>query len=356
MLIALVIFVILFSIRRYLYINILGFTLYDLAFSAFIVVFFIWQTIGATRAYKGNTITDDISVSSLSEKNIRENGFSEEEKIQIIVSFIPLIGIFVAEKNPMAETLLGRKVGNFFLFLLIASIVLLGSTLTIIGSILLLAYTILFATTAVYLFAENTFFTFKFYRFIPTYHEFEAKIAAGISYGIEFFRIAFGKNKEKDFASEYQDFYAKYSAKIPPETPFWTHPALIGIPIINIITFPAFFQKKYHAYQGNIAEGFLLTVFSVVAFIWGTNYGWLYMLVFSIATLITESKTNTNIRAPIVSIARNIFIFAYKTKKQINTLQENTVEETIQYNTIDKVSGIISPENSMPQKDENTKA
>lgn len=53
------------------------------------------------------------------------------------------------------------------------------------------------------------------------------------------------------------------------------------------------------------------------------------MLIFPIIAIISEAKNNGNIRAPFTSIARNIFIFAYKTQNKIQNLQENKIEETI---------------------------
>lgn len=70
------------------------------------------------------------------------------------------------------------------------------------------------------------------------------------------------------------------------------------------------------------------------------------MLIFPIATLIAESKTNTNIRAPFVSIARNLFIFVYKTKRKINTLQENRNEEVFTFDAPKPISEKQNPDSN----------
>lgn len=70
------------------------------------------------------------------------------------------------------------------------------------------------------------------------------------------------------------------------------------------------------------------------------------MLIFPIATLIAEAKTNINIRAPFVSIARNLFIFAYKTKQKINTLQENNKEEVFTFDASKSISETQNPDSN----------
>lgn len=265
-----------------------------------------------------------------------EGNFSEEQKIQILASFLPIIGIFIAVKNPRQEILTGRKIGNFFLFLVIFFWILESSTVSFLAFASIAIYTAILVSTAVFLMTQDKFLELKLYKFIPTYHELEASLHAFIDSSIDFFKVAFGKEKSFTFAQKKAEYTELYSAKIPPETPYWTAPALIGIPVLNLITLPSFFQKKFHEYQGNIAEGFFLTVLFCVIIFFAKNNFLLELLVFPIFTLIAETKTNTNVRAPIVSIARNIFIFAFLTKEKIKNLQETTTENVVKFNDTTK--------------------
>lgn len=284
--------------------------------------------ISAYKAFRGNTAENNNISEKIIDDTISSNGYSEEEKVQISLAFIPILSAFIAEKNPKKEILIGKKVSHFFLFLFIISLIITNNSLDILNFLILFGYIILIASNAVWIFAKNSFLFLKIYNFIPTYHEAEAKIFAFFSMTKEFFQVAFGKEKSKNFQDEYQKILQKNSQKTQIETDFWTHPAIISLPIINIITIPSFFNKKFHEYQGNIAEGFFLTILCIFGFFFTKIY-WLYLLIFPIIAIFIEAKKNGNIRAPITSIARNIFIFSYKTKQKIENLQKNTEESVI---------------------------
>ena len=240
------------------------------------------------RAFRGEN-HENLTLANDSENTpiFQSNNFSDEQKIQILSSFLPIIGIFTTQKNSFSEMQIGRKVGNFFFFLMIFFGVLFESFINFPTFFVLLAYIVLFVTTAVFLMTESKFFQPKQYRYIPTYHDLEAFLNASLSACGEFFKVAFGQEKKSSFQEKFQFYQHKYSEKVAIETPFWTHPAIIGIPILNLITIPSFFNKKFHEYQGNIAEGFFLTILCILIFIFSDFYA-LYLLIFPIATLIAE--------------------------------------------------------------------
>lgn len=324
-----IILVVFFQLQKYLFVQILGISLANIIFTALLAAFFVVMFRAGYRAFRGENNENLANHESPENINIFESqNFSEEQKIQILSSFLPIIGIFTTQTNILPEMKIGRKVGNFFLFLMIFFGILFDSFINFPTFFVLLAYIVLFVTTAVFLMTESKFFQPKQYRYIPNYHDIEAFLHASLSACGEFFKVAFGQEKQSNFREKFDFYQKKYSEKIAIETPFWSHPAIIGIPILNLITIPSFFNKKFHEYQGNIAEGFFLTILFILILIFSDFYA-LYLLIFPIATLIAEGKTNANIRAPITSIARNIFIFFYKTKKNINALQQNNVEEKI---------------------------
>ncbi len=196
-----------------------------------------------------------LHLNEMTEESILTTGqYSEEQKFQIIASFLMIFGIFSSQKSSLKEVLIGRKVSNFFLFLILFFAAATHSFITFPVIFCVLIYVGIFVSTSVFLMVQSQFLSLPFYKYIPTYHEFEARIFAMFSLLKEFFRVAFGKEKTTTFALEYQKFLEKYSQKVSFDEKFWTSPALIGLPILNLITLPSFFQKKYHEYQGNIAE------------------------------------------------------------------------------------------------------
>lgn len=320
------------QLQSFLQIFIFGISLYQIIFSLILAIFLGIFLLSAYRAYQWIEANKVFSfVSGISRVNAEIVNYSEEQKIQIFMAFLPFVGTFVSAKNPMLEVQIARKIANFFLFLLILTSILFQSTITILGFAILMLYIAIFVATGVFLLVQSRFLHFKMYDFIPSYHQIEAKIATFLFMMKEYFFIAFGRKKTTDFATKYQQFLEKFSLKIPPQEKFWIHPMIIGIPILNIITIPSFFQKKYHEYQGNIAEGFLLTIFVIVWFFFVKNIYILYLLVFPIIALVAYSNENTNVRAPIVSVARAIFIFFYRAKHTISDLKNFEQVESFQF-------------------------
>lgn len=340
-----VILFIFFGVRKYLYINVFGLSLDTIILSVLLIGFFLFMILAWYKAFQGNSNSNTLEKNHKNLTEFHSENYTEETRIRIITAFLPIFGIFLATKNPLEEIKIARKVWNFFLFFILLFAILFKGFVNFPVFIVLAVYIALFVATAVFLMAESKFLHIKYYNLIPTYHELEAKIHASIESFFDFFRIAFGKEKTKNFSDRYHFYLEKYSTKTAPETAFWTHPAIIAIPLINIFTIPSFFREKFHEYQGNIAEWFLLTIFAVLIAFFGNNFMF-YMLIFPIATLIAEAKTNINIRAPFVSIARNLFIFAYKTKQKINTLQENNKEEVFTFDASKSISETQNPDSN----------
>lgn len=83
------------------------------------------------------------------------------------------------------------------------------------------------------------------------------------------------------------------------------------------------------------------------------SYFWLYLAIFPIVALIAQAKKNTQIRAPITSISRNIFIFSYRAKQKITDLQNSKSENvvTFSHEHSEKIAKIS--ENEQSEKSQN---
>lgn len=119
---------------------------------------------------------------------------SEEERIRVITSTLPFMGIILAVYFPMNEILLNRKIANYFTFFLIISLILFGPNNSITFFISGL-YIIWCVTVAVMLLMDGKMLHSKIFESLPTYRELEAHIHTGIFMIKEFFRIAFGAKK-----------------------------------------------------------------------------------------------------------------------------------------------------------------
>jgi hypothetical protein len=150
---------------------------------------------GAYRAYHGiDARTIQTFALDMSSEHIAGN-YSEEEKIRILASFIPFIGIFIAKRYPTEPCITGRKVGSLFAFALVTLIVFYGGAVSTLVFALTIIAVVVFIMTTVYLFLHGEFLSLGAYKYIPTYMSIEAHISASIISLYDFFRVAFGGNK-----------------------------------------------------------------------------------------------------------------------------------------------------------------
>lgn len=160
-------------------------------FGLFVVLIF-----SGYQAYNGKASQEVFSFGKqLGEITTEQGNYSETQKAQIFVSFLPFCGIFLAVKNPLKEILIGRKIGNTFMLLIILSIILFGHMVNTLSFILLLAYIITIVSTAVLLFGQGKFLHLRIYDFIPTYHRALAYIHAALMVAIASIGLAFGRGK-----------------------------------------------------------------------------------------------------------------------------------------------------------------
>lgn len=354
--IGLILFVIYYWIH-----NILLFTFLGISIDVVILTCIVSGTIlalmaGAYRAYSWFS-ADESSWRSFAmpENSIQEWVYSEETKIRIIASFVPFVGILVASRYPSRENIIGRKIGNIFIFLLLTSVVFFSGTTTTFTMFLTVLYIGLIVLTAVQMFGFSRFFEFTFYGKLPTYLEFDAHLKAWILSSFDFFRIAFGGEKKISYVERYNSFLEKNLQVHEASTPYLAPKWIISIPWINLITLPSFWQSKYSEYRSMILQGFMITVcLALVIWFYGAwSQMWLYLL-FPILALIVESS-NTNVRAPITSIMVDLVHIFSRGKDRIAEIKENGEEKVnYKYEVEEEVSQVeaFSQEEKVTQVEE----
>lgn len=309
--------------------SIFGFSLWDtfliLYMSILIIVLLFW----AYQAYHGKKIGKDLEESAKESFSLQQTTLSDEEKIRILWSFLPFIGIFIAGKYQTPETRIGRKVGSALMFLIILAIVLFGGVSSIVFLLTIISIAI-FVITGVFLFVKDQFMTLALYEYIPSYHQIEAIFMAAITSVTDFFRIAFWGEKRENFQEKYKRFLWKYERIIPPDTPYWTYSWIFAVPFVNLLTIPSFFREKYAIYRGLIAEGFTLTLFSLIILFFVRDTSFLLFLLFPICTLSVYAGNNVHVRAPFTSIAWFFMELFHKSEQKIQSLKGEW-EQTTKY-------------------------
>ena len=99
-----IILVVFFQLQKYLFVQILGISLANIIFTALLAAFFVVMFRAGYRAFRGKNNENLANHESPENINIFESqNFSEEQKIQILSSFLPIIGIFTTQKNSFSE-------------------------------------------------------------------------------------------------------------------------------------------------------------------------------------------------------------------------------------------------------------
>lgn len=99
----------------------------------------------------------------------------------------------------------------------------------------------------------GSFPIFIFYKWIPSYHELKCSIKAGFLWFISILKVLSGSDNAKKYSEIYNEELSHTHEEMYLE-PFIVSPHIIAIPLLNLITFPFIFQKKYSEYRSVILQ------------------------------------------------------------------------------------------------------
>lgn len=317
------------SFHGYLTFGIFGISLdliiVSLIVSGTLLMLIVW----AYRAYHGVSASESSWWSiGLSGNTLTEWAYSEEDRIRIIASFIPWIGIIIEHLHPSRETEIWRKVGSFFAFIILTTLIFLSGTTTTLMFILTTWYIALIVVTGVQLFVSSRFLEFSLYTKIPTYIELEAHIKSSILTGYDFFRVAFGGVRWVSYHDRYQSLIWKYQTIQQSNSPYFIPIWIVWLPMANLITLPSLWQVKYREYIPVILQWLTLTSLTIIIiWIYGlSSQMWLYLL-FPIITLVIGARDNIHTRAPLMSIASDLYQLFTRGKEKMAEIQKNGEEK-----------------------------
>jgi hypothetical protein len=313
-------------------VQIFSISLDSMILAVMMIIFSIQLIHGAYRAYNG---IDARSIHTLNiniDNDYTIGNYSEEEKIRILASFIPFLGIFIAKRYPTEPYTIGKKVGGALAFILITLIVFYGGAVSTLVFALTIVAVVVFIMTAVYLFLHGEFLSLGIYKYIPTYTSIEAHISASILSLFDFFRVAFGGDKRRSYSDIYREKYMLYSQTATPETPYILPSWIIWVPVLNLITLPSLTMSRMSIYRPLILQWLLITILLIliVIFYWLQSSIGLYLL-FPSLTLIAYSWKNTNIRAPLTSWIVSLSSLFTRGQEKVQKMWEQKEEVSFKY-------------------------
>lgn len=325
-----------FLVRPYIQISFLGIDLRTIVLGLIMAWCSIFLLRGAYRAYMGDT--GEVSAIALP-GNMRNMGMiswvysveNEEDKIRILASMLPWVGIYLSHKyrHPLMQR--WRIIGSFFTCIIILSFLLSGQD-GFVTFILTIIYILVFVVEGVYLFVYGRFISWNILDSIPSYSQIEAHIIASSRSVLDFIGVVFGKEKRWTYAE-----YIEQSS-ITPEAPqilipYFMPVELIAVPVWNIFTLPSIFISKYNPYRSLIVQWLIIT------FLFGYAYfsGWVFwsaiwlLLLFPIVHIISFARSDSATRAPIVWLWVHLRERYTTMKSHITTIQETKNEVGFTY-------------------------
>lgn len=258
------------------YIPFLGIPLSRIVFSAVFLFLLSLMLRGAYLAHQGQKFGGfGIQFGATDPETLdRETIRSEAELVRTLLSFAPVIGVFVAERFQTPVTAVGAKVSGYATALLILEFVFLrGESLLMVTAFFLI---VLVVTVGAFLGSgRGVAFLAPIQRF-PGILDIQAFLKATPSYLVDVFFVVIGKREELNFAREYERAITRIQKTEQELDAFFTDgqsaisPYLIYVPVLNLLFLYRFFSPNKSRYVLAINQGIVLTVIMLLL---GYAYG-----------------------------------------------------------------------------------
>jgi hypothetical protein len=336
--------------RDFLSISLVGISLSSVILAILVTIILAILLHGAYFAYSGREANSlklgDMFTGKTGESHLLDNEntdastYSDEEKIRIVASFFPFVGIWLSSRYDRIEIQTGRRIASFMVAIIIlTAFVSWGVGLGVLFAII---YIGLIVITLVGLFVQKQFFSLGIYHSIPTYLEFEAHLFACVRYSWSFVRVIFGGEKKANYQEVYSEILVQKTSSssqwgnngdwsVPYFMPLW----LVGLPVFNLITLPSLFNSTYARYRDIVLQGITLTIlFVLIGMTAGWNSSLETILLFPMIHLMSFASKDPDTRAPIVSLGVSLLHFISASKETINeTAQKNEEKVSFSYNS-----------------------
>ena len=243
----------------------------------------------------------------------------EEEKIRILGSMIPFLGLYISHisgEHPFMVR--SRILWSTFTFLFVFSLFFWSSE-WVISFVFIITYILLFVAVGVYLFVYNQFLSWDTLEKIPSYRSLEAHIMSSLRSMIEFFRVSLGKEKDMSYREIYEE-ESEALVSIKEEVPYFMPPWLIGIPFWNIVTIPSLFTEKYapiYAY--------------IFFFLKSYTHPMILMLLFPVIHILIMARENPSTHVPGIEIILRFFESFSKIREKFSSIKKVEQNESFSY-------------------------
>jgi hypothetical protein len=298
-----------------------------------LLVLFYFLLRGGYWAYQWNSEYGQFEESILKMEMTGEDiqSHTEEDRMRYFWSFLPLLGIYLAEKYPSKYTQIGKNNGTLSYVLIVCLIIYTGDT-SLLSLIWILLYSILLAYIGVAILILHRFPGLSVLSSLPSSTSIESHIYTLFMSLIQFFWVIFWGSKKETYTELYAKIHTYRTQAVPYEQPYFMPRYMIAIPVVNIISLPSLFIKKYRENRANIVQWLLLSC--ITLWFWlqygiGSNAIWLIFV--PIVELGVYSMNNSNARAFLIDIIAELYRWSSNRKHEIKELAQHNESVHFEY-------------------------
>ena len=285
----------------------------------------------AYKAYHGGVEADRISLPDFQMSSHAEMVENEEDRIRILASVIPLLGMYMTSRYEHPLMVRARILWSSALSLFLFSLFFSTST-SIIPFLITVVSILIFVIEGVYLFVYGRWLSLDLLAKIPSYARIESYIIASMRMCWQFVGVVFWKEKKYGYSELLAEEINSQKAILPKESyfmPAW----LIGLPFWNILCIPSLFIEKYREYRTLIIEWLIITlIYIYIIFVLGQyNHPILLLLLFPIIHIALYASRDLSTSVPWIGIFTRISRFGKWSLSSLEEKQKEIQKESYTY-------------------------
>lgn len=307
---------------------------------------FQWEDVGELTWYGFSSIKEGIDshpraiqIPSITGSDIE--WVNEQDKLIILTSYLPFIGIFAAQNYKHDFTRAGVRIGSTLMFaILLANTIFV--TNSVIPSLLVFIYIIIIVFVGVFLFLQNKMIHLPFVENLPSIQDVGYHFRAILRYGKDFVSVIFWKSNTRLYREYFEEVKKRDIIALEDirnqadDAALFTRDWILFVPFLNLIYIPSLLKKRYPSWATAIGQGLVITGW--VIFFWMVFGFWNQyqtFLLFPIFLGIANIQANRFYKIPFVYdivLLFHIVTFGIFTKEnKIKNWTEKKREEKFSY-------------------------
>lgn len=265
------------------------------------------------------------------------SGASEAQRVMLVLSHIPFLGMIVANKYPNVVTVAGARISSIFGCIYILSYI--HDGFNVLSMILLFIGIFLIVFLAARFFIHESYTVPYILTCIPDMKSIYKVLRSIPPYLMDMSQVVFGKKESLSFAKNLQDTQEKDESFRASLQEYFTNETLsfssfwIFIPFFNLIFLPKLLTERTTRYVLAIGQGLVITLLAVIiGYFFGATSPVALLLLFPVFYGISSLESDIFTRIP----------FIYEIYLIINTLTFGLLNNTKRLRSVQKQNASVS--------------